>query len=125
MDRIYLDNNATTILDPRVKEAMEPFWCQLYGNPNSLHTFGTEVHPYMRLALDRLYAGINARDGDDILITSCATESNNTVLQLRLVRPRAHRHENGDRDDGGGASGGEQYLPLPPEPRRKGHLPAR
>ena len=81
MDRIYLDNNATTILDPRVKEAMEPFWCQLYGNPNSLHTFGTEVHPYMRLAFDRLYAGINARDGDDILITSCATESNNTVLQ--------------------------------------------
>jgi cysteine desulfurase len=81
MDRIYLDNNATTILDPRVKEAMEPFWCQLYGNPNSLHTFGTEVHPYMRLAFDRLYAGINARDNDDVLITSCATESNNTVLQ--------------------------------------------
>lgn len=81
MDRIYLDNNATTILDPRVKEAMEPFWCQLYGNPNSLHTFGTEVHPYMRLAFDRIYAGINARDNDDILVTSCATESNNTVLQ--------------------------------------------
>jgi cysteine desulfurase len=81
MDRIYLDNNATTILDPRVKEAMEPFWCQMYGNPNSLHVFGTEVHPYMRLAFDRLYRGINARDKDDILITSCATESNNTVLQ--------------------------------------------
>ncbi len=80
MDQIYLDNNATTILDPRVKEAMEPFWCQLYGNPNSLHSFGTEVHPYMRLAFDRLYAGIHARDADDILITSCATESNNTVL---------------------------------------------
>jgi len=81
MERIYLDNNATTILDPRVKEAMEPFWCQLYGNPNSLHIFGTEVHPYMRLAFDRLYAGIHARDADDILITGCATESNNTVLQ--------------------------------------------
>ena len=80
MDRIYLDNNATTIVDPRVKEAMEPFWSQLYGNPNSLHAFGTEVHPYMRLAFDRLYAGINARDDDDVLITSCATESNNTVL---------------------------------------------
>ena len=59
---------------------MEPFWCQLYGNPNSLHTFGTEVHPYMRLAFDRLYAGVNARDSDDIIVTSCATESNNTVL---------------------------------------------
>ena len=62
-----------------MKEAMEPFWCQLYGNPNSLHTFGTEVHPYMRLAFDRLYAGINARDTDDVIVTSCATESNNTV----------------------------------------------
>ncbi|HET6487706.1 MAG TPA: NifS family cysteine desulfurase [Spirochaetia bacterium] len=81
MDRIYLDNNATTIVDPRVKEAMEPFWSQLYGNPNSLHGFGTEVHPYMRLAFDRLYAGVNARDDDDILITSCATESNNAVLK--------------------------------------------
>jgi cysteine desulfurase len=81
MDRIYLDNNATTILDPRVKEAMEPFWCQIYGNPNSLHSFGTETHAFMRLAFDRLYAGINARDDDDILVTSCATESNNTVLQ--------------------------------------------
>lgn len=80
MDRIYLDNNATTILDPRVKESMDPFWCQLYGNPNSLHTFGTEVHPYMRLAFDRLYAGINARDSDDVIVTSCATESNNAVL---------------------------------------------
>jgi cysteine desulfurase len=81
MDPIYLDNNATTLVDPRVKEAMEPFWSQMYGNPNSLHSFGTEVHPFMRLAFDRLYAGIHARDGDDVLVTSCATESNNTVLQ--------------------------------------------
>ena len=80
MERIYLDNNATTLVDPHVKEAMEPFASQLYGNPNSLHSFGTEVHPYMRLALDRLYAGIHARDEDDILVTGCATESNNTVL---------------------------------------------
>ena len=112
MDRIYLDNNATTILDPRVKEAMEPFWCQLYGNPNSLHTFGTEVHPYMRLAFDRLYAGINARDSDDILVTSCATESNNTVLSLGLVRPDPNGAENGDRHHPGGAPRREQHLPI-------------
>ena len=89
MSRVYLDNNATSIVDPLVKEAMEPFWCQLYGNPNSLHSFGTEVHQYMRLAFDRLYAGINARDSDDVIITSCATESNNTVLQsvwYQLIR---------------------------------------
>ncbi len=89
MDSVYLDNNATTIVDPRVKEAMEPFWCQLYGNPNSLHSFGTDVHPYMRIAFDRLYAGINARDSDDVIVTSCATESNNAVLNsvwYELVR---------------------------------------
>ena len=81
MDRIYLDNNATTLVDPLVKEAMEPFFTQMYGNPNSLHSFGTEVHPYMRIAMDRLYSGINATDEDDILINSCATEGNNTVLK--------------------------------------------
>jgi cysteine desulfurase len=80
MERIYLDNNATTIVDPVVKEAMEPFFCQIYGNPNSLHSFGTETHPYLRLALERLYTGINASEEDDIIITSCATESNNSVF---------------------------------------------
>jgi len=81
MDRIYLDNNATTIVDPRVKEAMEPFFCQQYGNPNSLHSFGTEIHPAMRLAMDRLYCGIGAGDQDDIIINSCASEGNNHVLK--------------------------------------------
>jgi cysteine desulfurase len=81
MDKIYLDNNATTIVDPRVTDAMEPFFSQMYGNPNSLHSFGTEIHPYMRLAMDRLYAGINAKDQDDIIITSCACEGNNHVLK--------------------------------------------
>jgi cysteine desulfurase len=81
MDRIYLDNNATTIVDPLVKEAMAPFFCQMYGNPKSLHTFGVEVHPYMRLAFDRLYRGINAAEEDDVVINSCATEGNNTVIK--------------------------------------------
>jgi cysteine desulfurase len=81
MERIYLDNNATTIVDPMVKQAMEPYWCERYGNPNSLHSFGTEVHPDLRVAMNRLYKGINAAEADDILITGCATESNNTVLK--------------------------------------------
>lgn len=79
--RIYLDNNATTMVDPKVKEAMEPFFCEHYGNPNSLHKYGTETHPAIADALEKLYAGINARDEDDIIITSCATESNNWVLK--------------------------------------------
>ena len=81
MERIYLDNNATTIVDPLVKDAMEPFACRMYGNPNSLHSFGTEVHPLMRLAYDRLYNGIGADDEDDIVLNGCTTEGNNTVLK--------------------------------------------
>lgn len=81
MERIYLDNNATTMVDPLVRDAMDVFTVQMYGNPNSLHVFGSEVHPYMRLALDRLYKAINATDDDDIIVNSCGTEGNNTVLK--------------------------------------------
>lgn len=80
MNRVYLDNNATTITDPKVTEAMEPFFSQMYGNPNSLHSFGSEIHNELSVALDRLYDGIGARDEDDLIVTGCATESNNTVL---------------------------------------------
>ncbi|MCG8454029.1 MAG: aminotransferase class V-fold PLP-dependent enzyme [Spirochaetales bacterium] len=85
MDRIYLDNNATTVVDPKVKQAMEPFWLQRYGNPNSLHRFGTETHPEMGVALDRLYAGIGAADADDVIVNGCATEGNNTILKAAWV----------------------------------------
>lgn len=80
MQRIYLDNNATTIVDPQVREAMDPFYCQMYGNPNSLHSFGIEVRPYLHRAMEQLYAGIGASDEDDVIVNSCATEGNNTVL---------------------------------------------
>ena len=80
MERIFLDNNATTLVDPSVRDAMEPFYCQMYGNPNSLHSFGIEVRPYLHRAMEQLYAGIGADDDDDIIINSCATEGNNTVI---------------------------------------------
>ncbi|EJP75934.1 MULTISPECIES: NifS family cysteine desulfurase [Campylobacter] len=79
--RVYLDNNATTMVDPEAFELMKPFFCEKYGNPNSLHKFGSETHPALRTALDQLYAGINAKDSDDIVVTSCATESNNWVVK--------------------------------------------
>lgn len=79
--RIYLDNNATTMVDPKVKDLMQPYFCEKFGNPNSLHKYGTETHPAIQDALEKLYKGINANDNDDIIITSCATESNNWVLK--------------------------------------------
>jgi len=80
MEKIYLDNNATTIVDPQVREVMDPFYCQMYGNPNSLHSFGIEVRPHLHRAMEQLYAGIGAGDEDDVIVNSCATEGNNTVI---------------------------------------------
>ena len=79
--KVYLDNNATTMTDPLVVEAMQPFFTDLYGNPNSLHKFGTASHPAISKAIDQVYTAINAADADDVVFTSCATESNNWVLQ--------------------------------------------
>ncbi|MCF6201646.1 MAG: aminotransferase class V-fold PLP-dependent enzyme, partial [Hydrogenimonas sp.] len=79
--KVYLDNNATTMVDPEVKREMDPYFTDIYGNPNSLHDFGTACHPALRKAMDRMYEAIGARDEDDIVVTSCATESNNWVLK--------------------------------------------
>jgi cysteine desulfurase len=79
--QVYLDNNATTMTDPLVVEAMMPFFSEMYGNPNSLHKFGTAAHPALSHAIDQVYNGLNANDKDDIVFTSCATESNNWVLK--------------------------------------------
>jgi len=79
--QVYMDNNATTKVDPQVLEAMLPYFTEQYGNPNSLHKFGTASHPAIAKAIDQAYTAINAADADDIIFTSCATESNNWVLQ--------------------------------------------
>ena len=79
--QVYLDNNATTMLDPKVFEVMKPYFVDMYGNPNSLHKVGTTTHPALRRAIDQVYTGIGADDNDDIVFTSCATESNNWVLK--------------------------------------------
>jgi len=79
--RIYLDNNATTIVDRRVKDAMMPFFVEKFGNPNSLHSFASDTHPALKCAMGQLYNGINANQKDNIIVTSCATESNNWVLK--------------------------------------------
>ena len=81
MRKVYLDNNATTMVDPQVVEVMMPFFSEIYGNPNSLHKFGTAAHPALSNAINQVYTALNAGDNDDIVFTSCATESNNWVLK--------------------------------------------
>ena len=79
--KVYLDNNATTMVDLQVEEVMRPFFSQKYGNPNSLHAFAGETHAPLRLAMEKIYAGIHAPKEDSVIVTSCATESNNWVLK--------------------------------------------
>jgi cysteine desulfurase len=79
--KVYLDNNATTMLDPQVKEAMEPFLVEKYGNPNSLHAFAGDTHAPLKAGMEKIYAGIHAPKEDSVIVTSCATESNNWVLK--------------------------------------------
>ncbi len=95
MQRIYLDNNATTKLDEQVVRIMQPYLNEKYGNPNSLHSFGTEIHEDLISAMTKIYDGIGARDEDDVLVTSCATESNNSVIMnayYSLIQPGAKDH---------------------------------
>jgi len=79
--KVYLDNNATTIVDPHVFSEMEPFFVQKYGNPNSLHAYASETHRPLKTAMEKIYAGLNASREDSVVVTSGATESNNWVLQ--------------------------------------------
>ncbi|MCV3424860.1 NifS family cysteine desulfurase [Campylobacter sp. CNRCH_2016_3089] len=79
--KVYLDNNATTQLAPEAYELMKPFLKEHFGNPNSLHQWGSATHPALKEAMDKLYIGVGASDLDDIIITSCATESINWVLK--------------------------------------------
>lgn len=77
---VYLDNNATTAVAPEVRAAILPFLTDLYGNPNSLHKFGADTRIHLAEAYDNLYRLIDAKDEDSVVINSCGTEGNNTVL---------------------------------------------
>ena len=92
--QVYMDNNATTMTDPLVVEAMLPFFSENYGNPNSIHAYGTKTHPAIAKAIDQVYAAINAADEDDIVFTSGATESNNWVLKSVWVDKILHGEKN-------------------------------
>src|SRR3954449_5038183 len=88
---IYLDNNATTQLDPAVIEEMLPFLTKYYGNPSSGYNFGRQVRQAIDLARERV-AGLLGCSPGEIVFTSCGTESNNAAVNsaLRLDPNRRH-----------------------------------
>jgi cysteine desulfurase len=91
MDTVYLDSNATTRIAPEVMEAMTPYLTEYYGNPSSMHTFGGQVSIKLREARERV-AGLLGAEPEEIIFTSCGTESDNTaVLSALAVRPGKRR----------------------------------
>jgi hypothetical protein len=88
---VYMDNHATTRVDPRVVEAMLPYFDEKYGNAHSVHAAGHEARDVVDAARQTIAAEIGA-DAKEIVFTSGATESNN--LAIRGVAERDKRRGN-------------------------------
>jgi len=79
MNVIYTDNNATTKVAKEVIEEMLPYFGEYYGNPSSMHTFGDQVGKKLKQARQRVADLIHA-DPEEIVFTSCGTESDNSAI---------------------------------------------
>lgn len=87
---IYMDNNATTRVADEVIEAMMPYLSEKYGNPSSMHTFGGQVGKKIAQARQQVAALLGC-EPDEILFTSCGTESDNTAIKGTLAMHPARR----------------------------------
>jgi cysteine desulfurase len=79
MEQIYFDHSATTPLDPRIVEAMLPFYGAIFGNPSSLHWAGQQANQAIVTGRRQL-ADLFHADPDEIVYTASGTESDNMVL---------------------------------------------
>jgi len=84
MKTIYFDNNATTKMADEVLQEMKPFFCQLYGNPSSMHTFGGQVGRRIRHAREQVAALLGC-DPSEIIFTGGGTESDNAAVKGTLA----------------------------------------
>ena len=85
---VYLDNNATTQIDPLVVEAMQPYLSVYFGNASSQHGYGVPVEKAIIKAREQVADFLGAEHPDEIIFTSCATESDNTALWSALWSQR-------------------------------------
>jgi cysteine desulfurase len=90
--RVYMDHAATTPVDPRVVEAMEPFYTLKYGNPSSLYTAGQEAREAVEKARSKV-AELLSSESKNIIFTSGGTESNNLALKgVALANRKKGKH---------------------------------
>jgi cysteine desulfurase len=91
MNVIYVDNNATTRVAPQVVDAMVPYFSELYGNPSSMHSFGGNVAAEITEARENVADLIGAHP-DEIVFTSCGTESDSTAIRAALESNPDKKH---------------------------------
>lgn len=87
----YLDNNATTRVAPEIVEAMTPYFTENWGNPSAAYGFGNRLGKDLDRAREQLATLINA-EPQEILFTSCGTESNNSAFHAALITQPQKRH---------------------------------
>ncbi|MGD8516761.1 MAG: aminotransferase class V-fold PLP-dependent enzyme, partial [Anaerolineae bacterium] len=86
---IYMDHAATTAVDPRVVEAMLPYWTDKYGNASSVYRLGREAAHALEEARETVADVLNCTPGE-VIFTSCGTESDNLALR-GVAFDRRHR----------------------------------
>src|ERR1051326_365269 len=91
---VYLDNAATTPVDPRVFEAMQPYWLETWGNPSSVYGVGRRARRALDNARDRCAQLLNCR-ANEIIFTGCGSESDNLAIKgsaIALAEQRGWKH---------------------------------
>ncbi len=91
-ETVYLDNNATTMVDPEVLDAMLPFLKGSYGNPSSIHSFGGNLAKYVDEARQKLADFVGADNDYEIVYTGTGTESDNMAIMGVLSYYKEKRH---------------------------------
>ena len=92
MKVVYLDNNATTCVAPEVYGVMKPYLTKKYGNPSSMYSFGGDIHHDIEEARERVADLLGASSPQEIIFTSCGTESDNTAIMSTLRSYPEKRH---------------------------------
>jgi cysteine desulfurase len=93
MKKVYLDHSATSPVLPEVREAMLPYLGEVFGNPSSMHDWGDPSREAIDKSREQVAALIGASEPDEIIFTSCGTESNNFAIKgLAAAQQAKGRH---------------------------------